>query len=421
MEGESVSVHDDTAAGALPPGMDRPGPLAGVRIVDLTSVFLGPYCTLMLGDMGADVIKVEPPEGDSTRYLGPARHPSMSGIFITVNRNKRSIVVDLKQTEGRAVLLDLICGADMFVSNVRRKALDRLGLAYRDLAEVNPKIIYCNAVGYAEGGPCEDEPAFDDIVQANCGIAALQAAFSGKPTYVANVVADKTTGMMAAIALLGALRHRDQTGRGQKVEVPMFESMVSFTMAEHLYGRTFVPPIGETVYPRTVSPFRRPYRTADGYIAVVPYNDKQWLRFFELIGRGELASDPRFSTIAQRTQNIDALYQVLDDVVGSRSSADWLRILREHDIPAVPVQHPEQLFVDPQLAASGFFRELQHPSEGAIVAMDSPFRLSDSPVGLRRHAPRLGEHAREIMAELGYPADRIAQLLARQTVREDFA
>lgn len=408
----------DGAGRALPPGMEQPGPLAGVRIVDLTSVFLGPYCTLMLGDMDADVIKVEPLEGDSTRYLGPARHPGMSGIFLTVNRNKRSISVDLKQAQGRAVLLDLVRGADVFVSNVRRKALDRLGLSYRQLVEVNPKIIYCNAVGYAEGGPNEDEPAFDDIVQANCGIAALQAAFDGKPTYVANVVADKTTGMMAALALLGALRHRDQTGRGQKVEVPMFESMVSFTMAEHLYGRTFVPPIGETVYPRPVSPFRRPYRTVDGYIAVVPYNDKQWLRFFELIGRGELASDPRFSTIAQRTQNIDALYQILDDVVGSRSSTEWLRILREQDIPAVPVQHPEQLLDDPQLVATGFFRELQHPSEGAIVAMDSPLRLSGSPVGLRRHAPRLGEHSREILTELGYSADRIDQLLAGEAVRE---
>lgn len=409
----------DTTARALPPGMDRPGPLAGVRIIDFTSVLLGPYCTLLLGDMGADVIKVESLEGDSTRYVGPARHPGMSGIFITVNRNKRSIALDLKQPEARAVLLDLIRSADVFVSNVRRKALDRLGLAYRDLAEVNPKIIYCNAVGYAEGGPNADEPAFDDIIQANCGIAALQAAFSGTPTYVANVVADKSTGMMAAIALLGALRHRDQTGRGQQVEVPMFEGMVSFTMAEHLYGRTFVPAIGQTVYPRPVSPFRRPYRTADGYIAVVPYNDKQWLRFFELTGRGELASDPRFSTISLRTQNIDTLYQILDEVVGTRSSSDWLRILRENDIPAVPVQTPEQLFDDPQLAATGFFRELQHPSEGMIVAMDSPFRLSDSPVGLRRHAPRLGEHSCELMAELGYPAERVARLLASRAVKRD--
>lgn len=401
----------------LPAGMDRPGPLAGVRIVDLTSVLLGPYCTLMLGDMGADVIKVEPFEGDSTRYIGPARHHGMSGVFLTVNRNKRSIAVDLKHAQGRAVMLDLIRGADVFISNVRRKALDRLGLSYEEVVEVNREIIYCNAVGYAAGGPNEDEPAFDDIVQANCGIAALQAYFSGRPQYVANVIADKTTGMMAAIALLGAIRHRDQTGRGQKVEVPMYETMVSFTLAEHLYGRTFVPPLGKTVYPRPVSAFRRPYQTSDRYIAVVPYNDKQWLRFFELIGKGDLATDPRFATIAKRTLNIDALYQILDEVVGSRNSADWLELLRRHDIPAVPVKHPDELFEEPQLLATGFFRELEHPSEGTIVAMDTPYRLADSPVGLRRHAPRLGENTREILAELGYPEEKMEQLLAGDVVR----
>lgn len=397
--------------------MRLPGPLDGVRIIDLTSVLLGPYCTLLLGDMGADVIKVESFDGDSTRNVGPTRHAGMSGVFLGTNRNKRSIAIDLKRPEGRQVLLDLVRDADVFVTNVRRKPLQRLELGYEQLAAVNAGLIYCNTVGYGRGGPSEDDPAFDDIIQAHSGLAALQGSVSGQPQYVATVMADKNTGLMAALALTAAIRHRDRTGRGQQVDVPMFETLVAFNMVEHLYGRTFVPPLGETVYPRPVSKYRRPYRTADGYLAVLPYNDGQWLRFFAMVGREDLAADPRFASLAERTRNIDALYALIDEVMVSRTSAAWLQLLQHHDIPSVAVKHPTELLDDPHLAATGFFQETEHPSEGRYLAMASPIRMSDSPVGLRRHAPRLGEHTREILTEIGYGAQRCEELLRIDAVR----
>lgn len=397
--------------------MKAPGPLSGVRIVDLTSVLLGPYCTVLLGDLGADVIKVESFDGDSTRNVGPARQPGMSGVFLTTNRNKRSIAIDLKQPEGRALMLDLVKDADVFVTNVRRKPLQRLGLEYADLAAVNPGLVYCNAVGYGTGGPNEDDPAFDDIIQAHSGLAALQGYFNGKPQYVATVMADKGAGMMVAIALLAAIRHKERTGRGQQVDVPMFETLVSFNMVEHLYGATFVPPIEGTVYPRPVSKFRRPYKTADGYLSVLPYNDGQWLRFFAMVGREDLTADPRFATLADRTRNVDALYALIDEVMASRSSAEWLQLLQQNDIPSVAVKHPTELLDDAHLKATDFFEVVEHPSEGAVISMRSPMHMSDSPVGLRRHAPRLGEHTREILSEIGYSDERCEALIAGAVVR----
>lgn len=399
--------------------MKADGPLAGIRIVDLTSVLLGPYCTVLLGDLGADVIKVESFDGDSTRNVGPARHPGMSGVFLTANRNKRSIAIDLKKPQGRAVLLDLVKDADVFVTNVRRKPLQRLGLEYAQLAAVNPALIYCNAVGYGSGGPSEDDPAFDDIIQAHSGLAALQGYFNGKPQYVATVMADKGAGMMVALALTAAIRHKERTGRGQQVDVPMFETLVSFNMVEHLYGATFVPPIEGTVYPRPVSTFRRPYKTADGYLSVLPYNDGQWLRFFAMVGREDLTSDPRFATLADRTRNVDALYALIDEVMVSRSSSQWLALLQKNDIPSVAVKHPTELLEDPHLKATGFFEQVEHPSEGRVISMHSPVHMSDSPVGLRRHAPRLGEHTRELLDELGYSSERCEALVADDVVRAD--
>ncbi len=397
--------------------MKTPGPLDGVRIIDLTSVLLGPYCTVLLGDLGADIIKVEGFDGDSTRNVGPARNPGMSGVFLTANRNKRSIAIDLKKPEGREVLIDLVKGAHVFVTNVRRKPLQRLGLEYAQLSAVNPGLIYCNAVGYGSGGPSEDDPAFDDIIQAHSGLAALQGYFNGKPQYVATVMADKGTGMMVALALTAAIRHSERTGRGQQVDVPMFETLVSFNLVEHLYGATFVPPIEGTVYPRPVSAFRRPYKTLDGYLSVLPYNDGQWLRFFAMVGREDLTGDPRFATLADRTRNIDALYELIDEVMAARRSAEWLTLLHSNDIPAVAVKHPTELLDDPHLQAVGFFESLEHPSEGKVISMRSPMHMSDSPVGLRRHAPRLGEHTRAILAEIGYTDERCESLIAADVVR----
>jgi crotonobetainyl-CoA:carnitine CoA-transferase CaiB-like acyl-CoA transferase len=390
-----------------------PGALDGVRVVDMTTVLFGPYCTMWLGDMGADVIKVETLEGDSTRTTGPARHPGMAAVFLGTNRNKRSIALDAKRPEGREVLLSLIATANVFVTNVRPNAIRRLGLDYESVRASNPGLVYCKAVGYGQDGPYAAYPAFDDTIQAMSGSAALQAEFAGEPQYIGSAVADKASGVFLALATVAALRHAERTGQGQEVEMPMFEAMVSFNLVEHLYGSTYVPPLGEPRYPRVVSKFRRPYKTRDGYLAVVPYNDGQWTKFFDLIGRPELMREPRFSTMAERTRNIDALYELLADEIATRTSAQWLELLRRADIPAVPVKTLAELVSDdPHLKQTGFFREVEHPTEGRIVQPASPLRLPASPLGLRRHAPALGEHTVDILRELGRSPQEIERLLA---------
>jgi crotonobetainyl-CoA:carnitine CoA-transferase CaiB-like acyl-CoA transferase len=387
------------------------GPLAGIRVIDCTSILFGPYCTQLLGDMGADVIKVEGPEGDTIRDAGTGRSPGMSGVFVNTNRNKRSIVVDMKTAESKAIMADLLKTADVFVSNIRRKGLGRLGLDHESLRESHPRLIHCSATGYGRGGPYEDKPAFDDTIQAISGLASLQTAFCGEPRYVASAVADKISGLTLALAIVAAIRHRDVTGETQQVEVSMFETMVAFNMLEHLSGLAFDPPTGPAVYPRTVSPHRRPYRTADGYLAVMPYNDGHWQRFFKLIGQPKLASDPRFESMSSRTKNVDALYGMVADEMRKHSTAYWQQALLEQDIPVVPVKKPEELLTDEHLLARGFIQRVQHPTEGGMVTMASPMELSVSPLSVNRLAPNLGEHTEEILEGLGYGRARIDALI----------
>lgn len=393
------------------------GALRGVRVVDLSSVLLGPYCTHHLGDMGADVIKVEAPEGDSTRYLGPSRSQGMGGVFLHVNRNKRSIAVDLKRPEGRDVVMTLARGADVLVTNMRQAALERLRLDYEQVRRCNDRLVYCHAVGYSSSGPYAEEPAFDDTIQALTGMTSLQGLSSGRPQYVASVIADKVTGLMAAFAIAAALHDRGRTGRGQKVDVPMFETMVSFTLAEHLFGHAFEPPLAPPVYPRVASQYRRPYRTKDGYIAILPYLDSQWRRFFAAAGCPEAADDERFVSIAARTRHIDELYCMVDGMMTGHTTAEWLALLREQDIPAVPINETVDLFDDPHLVATGFFQHDEHPSEGPVLSMKPPVEMTESPASIRRLAPRLGEHTRELLEEAGYGAPQVAELYRQGVVR----
>jgi len=389
-----------------------PGPLAGVRVLDVTTVVLGPWAAQTLGDMGADVIKVEPPEGDTTRRLGPARHPGMGAFYLACNRNKRSLVLDLKQTAGRAALLRLAATADVILHNFRPGPAARLGLEYEPFRAVNPRLVYCATYGFRARGPYGTKPAYDDVIQAAAGLASLQTALVGEPRYMPTIVADKTSSLAVLSAVLSALFHRERTGEGQAIEVPMFETVVAYVMVEHLYGETFVPPIETAGYKRILNRWRRPFRTTDGYLAVVPYTDADWRAFFALAGRADLLADPRFRTLESRLANIEALYEELAKIIAGRSSAEWLEALDRASVPAMVVNTLETLLVDPQLEATGFWKIVEHPTEGTLRVPDIPTTYSRTPAEIRRLPPRLGEHSREVLREAGFSEAEVDDLRA---------
>ena len=386
-----------------------PGPLNGVRVVDLTTVMFGPYGTQIMGEMGADVIKVESPEGDIGRQTGAARSPGMSAAHLMKGRNKRSIVLDLKQPAGLEALERLTKTADVFVHNIRPQAARKLGIAYDAVAAWKQDIIYAEAIGFGEDGPYAERPAYDDLIQGMAGVAGLYGMATGEPRYAPTVMADKTSGLFLLYAIMMALFHRERTGEGQKVQVPMFECMVSFLMNEHLQARTFEPPQGPAGYQRLLTPHRRPYATADGYICVMPYNNRHWQHFFGLIGRPELVTDERFAQQAARSQHIDALYAIVAESMRARSTAAWLKCLGEADIPCGPMNVPDDLFRDPHLQAVGMFPEIDHPTEGKIRHIKVPVKFSKTPGGLRRHAERLGGSSVEVLRELGYSEAQIGE------------
>ena len=389
-----------------------PGPLVGVRVLDVTTVVLGPWAAQTLGDMGADVIKVEPPEGDTTRRLGPARHPGMGAFYLACNRNKRSLVLDLKQTAGRAALLRLAATADVILHNFRPGPAARLGLEYEPFRAVNPRLVYCATYGFRARGPYGTKPAYDDVIQAAAGLASLQTALVGEPRYMPTIVADKTSSLAVLSAVLSALFHRERTGEGQAIEVPMFETVVAYVMVEHLYGETFVPPIETAGYKRILNRWRRPFRTTDGYLAVVPYTDADWRAFFALAGRAYLLADPRFRTLESRLANIEALYEELAKIIAGRSSAEWLEALDRASVPAMVVNTLETLLVDPQLEATGFWKIVEHPTEGTLRVPDIPTTYSRTPAEIRRLPPRLGEHSREVLREAGFSEAEVDDLRA---------
>jgi crotonobetainyl-CoA:carnitine CoA-transferase CaiB-like acyl-CoA transferase len=394
-----------------------PGPLAGVRVVDCTTVVLGPWAGQQLGDLGADVIKVEPPEGDTTRQLGPMRNHNMGAFYLAVNRNKRSIVLDLKQEAARGVLRRLAANADVLLHNYRPRAATRLGMSYETFRAINPGIVYVGTYGFRAAGPYGEKPAYDDVIQAVSGVAAAQASLIGEPRYVPTIVADKTSSLTVLAAVLAALYHKARTGEGQEVEVPMFESMAAWMMVEHLYGETFVPPIDTVGYKRVLNPYRRPFRTKDGYMAILPYTDQNWRDFFTIVGRQDLLDDPRFTTLGTRLKHIEVLYEELGRIAATRTSAEWVADLDRHNIPGMTMNSLESLLTDPHLEATGFWQILEHPSEGTLRLPGIPVTYGKTPATIRRLPPRLGEHSAEILREAGLDAKEIDTLFASGATR----
>jgi len=389
-------------------------PLDGVKIIDLSNMLMAPYATQILGDMGADVIKVESPAGDPIRDIGPSRNPRMGAFFLHANRSKRSIILDLKQAAGRQALLELLKDANVLVHNNRPETMRRLGLSYEEVSTANPEIIYAGLFGYGEEGPYAGKPAFDDLIQGASAIPWLGHLADGSdPSYTPTAMADRGVALWAVGQINAALYHQLRTGEGQRIDLPMFEVMASIVLADHLVGHSFEPPLGPPGYPRMLVPNRRPYRTEDGYICVMVYTDRQWRDFFTLLGREqEFDSDPRYESIKTRTANIGSIYDELAELLVTRSTSEWMTLFDKADIPAMPLHTLESLIADPHLAATGFFSLEEHPSEGLVRHINPPGEWSATQPGSTRPTPKFGQHSREVLTEAGYTPGQIEQLLA---------
>jgi len=394
------------------------GPLAGLKVIDLTAVLMGPYATQFLGDFGADVIKVEPPRGDLVRTIGPGKSPRMGPIFLNANRSKRSIVVDLKTPEGLELLLDMCRDADILVYNVRPAAMARLGLSYEKVSAVNPRIIYAGLYGYGQDGEYASRPAYDDLIQGGAVIGHLfMLSGAPEPRYVPAAIADRIVGLTALGGILAAVVERYRTGEGRQVDVPMYETMVGFILGDHLGGLTYDPPAGPGGYPRQLARDRRPFQTADGYVCALVYTDDHWDRFLTAIGQPDLReTDPRFASFSSRMDNIAHVYGWLSELFLTRTSSEWIALLDENDIPVMAMHTFETVLEDPHLKQVGFFQHVEHPTEGNIISMANPVRMSGKPLPIERLAPQLGENTVEVLREMGLSEATIKELLDRKIV-----
>lgn len=394
--------------------IERTGPLAGIKVLDLTSVVMGPFATQILASLGAEVTKIESPEGDNLRHIGPMRHTGMGHMFLHANRGKRSLVLDLKQQAARGVALKLVDTHDVLISNVRPNALARLGLDYESLRERNPRLIHVSCCGFGQTGPYASKPAYDDLIQGAAGLPWLMTRYGiGEPCYVPTTLADRVTGLHAVYAVTAALYERERSGIGQAIVVPMFETMVQFVLGDHLGGLSFDPPEGDPGYARLLTANRRPYRTKDGYLCVLVYNDKHWRAFFAAIDRSEqFERDSRFSSQTSRAQHIDEVYAELAEIMVTRTTSEWRELLDTADIPNMPMNSPYDMLDDPHLNAVEFIKQSEHPSEGRVLELGNPTTWSRSTCTDTSPSPRLGEHSLSVLEELGYSADEIAALEA---------
>jgi crotonobetainyl-CoA:carnitine CoA-transferase CaiB-like acyl-CoA transferase len=394
------------------------GPLTGIRVLDLTTVVMGPYACQLLGDHGADVIKVESPDGDVMRLSGPMKNQGMGHLYLSTNRSKRSIVLDLKSAAGRELLLKLAATADVLLYNIRPKAMARLGLSYEKIHEVNEKLIYVGAFGFSQRGPYAARPAYDDLIQGMAGLPwlSLQAG-AQEPRYAPVILADRIVGLQVAFATLAALHHRDRTGKGQRVDVPMYEGLLSIVLGEHLAGSMFEPAMGPPGYQRSLAHNRRPHRTLDGYICTLVYTDKHWRSFFSVIGQPQtFETDARFSSQNERLKHIDQVYGYLAGVLATRTTAEWIAAFTSADIPVAMMNSLDHILSDEHLAAIGYFKTTNHPTEGPIREIAVPTEWSVSQPVSARHAPLLGEHTVEVLREAGIDEEAIEALLAQGVI-----
>ena len=395
------------------------GVLSGLRIVDLSTIVFGPYCTQMLADMGAEVIKVEAPEGDFFRQSGKARtSDDMGPIHMTLNRGKKSVVLDLKSASGKQALIDLIRSADVFIHNVRSAAIKKLGFDYETVSTHAPNLIYVHCVGYASVGPYADFPAYDDTIQAASGLIDLcaQTSETYSPKFIPTIVADKVSGLYAAQGVLAAYIHKLQTGKGQHVEIPMFESFVHFLLEEHLFERTYEPPVGNFGYRRIMDKDRKPFPTSDGFISILAYTDQNWKDLFQLLECPEILSAQPVEGSLLRVQHVGQFYAAIAERTPMRTTAAWMKLLNQINVPAMPVRKIEDILEDPQLAAGGFFKVVEHPTEGSYIQMQPPVKFSAVGSPEVGHAPRLGEHTQEVLEELssGARPDKSVAIVERR-------